>query len=746
MPIKKPMKNIFTFARREIKSHFDHPGGYVIIIVFLALALYLYFRTTVVVAEASMRNLFDLLPWLLLFLVPAISMRSLASDEKEGLSELFMAQPVTTVQFLLGKYLGALFTVLIGVFATLPVVLILSRFGSFDFGLVFAQYLGTIFLVAAMTAIGFFASGLTKNQVVSFIIGIAMIFAFIVIGWEAALGSMASQLTVLLQNLSILWHFSNITRGVLDFRDVVYFISVAAVFFTLAYWVFMRKRLARFSPAARKISSWLLAVILLAGVWTAAAQYIPLRIDLTSDRLYTLSSATKNILQNLKDTVTVKLYASEDLPTELSLAQRDVTDALNDYKSYGSGKLTVDVIHPNSDELKKEATNAGIPPMQFNVMRQGEFAVKEGYFGLTVSGKNSAAEAIPYISQTSDFEYQLSRLIRRISEEKRNQVVFLTGHRETGTAGYGGFRQELEKSFDVTDASISTATSLASSALANADVVVIAGAKEALSKNEEKILGDYVKNGGKAFVLADGADVNLQNLSASPASASTTAFIADIFGVKVDPNIVFDTTSNENVQFNTGGPMNFILPYPFWARVGAAQETPIMKDLKSVIYTWGSSLSILNDKLSGASAAPILKTTRNAGQQTTVFEIKPNTNFNIDKTQIGEKTVAVSVANVLGGNGRAIIAGSSSMLSDQILNGKPENIAFGLNTIDWLSENADLISIRSKISAPRTLAFASQNEQNTVKYSSMLGIPVLVAVFGGLWLYRRKRMTLRAYV
>ena len=176
---RQNMKKILAFAKRELKSHFDHPGGYVILVVFLGLVLFLYFRSMLVAAEASLRPLFDILPWLLLFLVPAITMRSLAADEKEGTSEVFLSQPITALQYLTGKYLGSLFAVLIAVFATAPLLAVLAQFGAFDWGLAAAQYIGTVFLVGALCAIGFFTSGLTKNQIVAFILSIAIIFLFI---------------------------------------------------------------------------------------------------------------------------------------------------------------------------------------------------------------------------------------------------------------------------------------------------------------------------------------------------------------------------------------------------------------------------------------------------------------------------------------------------------------------------------------------------------------------------------------
>jgi ABC-type uncharacterized transport system involved in gliding motility auxiliary subunit len=191
--------------------------------------------------------------------------------------------------------------------------------------------------------------------------------------------------------------------------------------------------------------------------------------------------------------------------------------------------------------------------------------------------------------------------------------------------------------------------------------------------------------------------------------------------------------------------MSFILPYPFWARVGAGSDTPIMKDLKSVVYTWGASLEAASNKLGGAEATPLLKTTAVAGEQTGTFVLQPNQQFSTDKASFRERIVAYIVKGLGGSTGRAVVVGSSTMLSDQILNGKPENVAFGQNAIDWLAENEDLISIRSKISANRTLDFSSPEEQNLIKYGIMLGLPLLVILFGAVRLFLRKQRSRTAF-
>lgn len=137
----------------------------------------------------------------------------------------------------------------------------------------------------------------------------------------------------------------------------------------------------------------------------------------------------------------------------------------------------------------------------------------------------------------------------------------------------------------------------------------------------------------------------------------------------------------------------------------------------------------------------MLKTSPFAGEQRDSFMLQPNQEFSVDRSALGERVVAVLLKNILGGAGRAIVIGSSTMLSDQVIGGKPENIAFGLNAIDWLAENEDLISIRAKTASSRPLTFTSQDEQTMVQYGIMIGIPLLAVLFGAVRLFLRRQKT-----
>ncbi|MEE9245897.1 MAG: ABC transporter permease, partial [Gemmatimonadota bacterium] len=213
------MRNIWTIARKELRGYFDHPTAYILAVVFLVVNFFFFFRSVYLIGHASLRSMFDLLPWFLLFFVPAATMSSLAEERRHGTLEVLSSQPIQMYEILLGKYLGNLLFLLIVLTTTLLAPLTLTLGGKFDLGVVFAQYVGSALLLAAVTAVGVCASSLTRNQITAFIVGTAVTFFLILVGAEVLQIGLPAWLSSAIGQLGILPHFYNVTRGVLDLRD-----------------------------------------------------------------------------------------------------------------------------------------------------------------------------------------------------------------------------------------------------------------------------------------------------------------------------------------------------------------------------------------------------------------------------------------------------------------------------------------------------------------------------------------------
>src|SRR3990172_4365905 len=247
------IRNSLIIAKKELKGYFDLPLAYVFLVVFLVLSAFFFFRTAFLNEEASLRPLFDLLPWIFLLFIPAVTMRSLAAEQKDGTIEVLLAQPIREHEVLIGKFLGNVSFVLIALAITLPIALSLSLGGSPDYGVIVAQYVGAIFLAAGMVSVGLWASALSRSQTVAFIVALATTFFLTIAGVELIVAGMPAPLDQVVQQISILDHFQSIARGVLDLRDVVYFLSLIAAFLTMSYLFFLRRKVNRKSASYRSL-------------------------------------------------------------------------------------------------------------------------------------------------------------------------------------------------------------------------------------------------------------------------------------------------------------------------------------------------------------------------------------------------------------------------------------------------------------------------------------------------------------
>ena len=224
-----------TIAKREFGGYFKSPIAYIVLTVFLGLTGFLFFDRFVVAGDASMAAFFGSMPLILLFFGPAMAMRLLAEERGSGTIELLLTMPVRDWEVVLGKYLAAVGLLAVGLALTLPFAITVGKLGPLDTGPVIGGYLGTLFLGGTYLAIGLFASALTRNQIVAFIAGLAICFALFLMGQliDAVPGSLGK----ILQYMSPQFHFAGVTRGVVELRNLVYYVSVIGVVLLLTVQV-----------------------------------------------------------------------------------------------------------------------------------------------------------------------------------------------------------------------------------------------------------------------------------------------------------------------------------------------------------------------------------------------------------------------------------------------------------------------------------------------------------------------------
>lgn len=224
------MKIISTITKRELSAFFTSPIAYVYLLAFLVVTNWLFFRGFFLVGQADLRPLFGIMPWIFLFFVPAVAMGKWAEERRLGTHEILFTLPVSTTHIALAKFFSGLLLIALAVLLTLPMAISAALLGPLDWGQVIGSYMGTLFMGGAYLAMGLFVSSCTENQIVAFIVGVLLCFFFFVLGTPLTTWSHGSLWVSLLEYLGMATHFEAIARGVIDSRDIIYYLSLISFF------------------------------------------------------------------------------------------------------------------------------------------------------------------------------------------------------------------------------------------------------------------------------------------------------------------------------------------------------------------------------------------------------------------------------------------------------------------------------------------------------------------------------------
>ena len=753
-----------ALIRKDIKGYFDQPTGYILLVLFTAWLSYGFFRSTFDTFEASLRPLFTTeltperlsLPWLLALFVPAATMRLLAEEQRDGTLETLFTQPIKAWVVLGAKFAAGLLFVAVAILATIGIpialgtpVLTLFAFptaGDMDVGAVVAQYVGSLFLAASFVAIGLFTSSISRNQIVAFIVGFFFILILMSAGLDQVAITLPTGLASVLQTLSPVTHFSTIARGVIDLRDVLYFAALISTFLSATFLMLRRKSLSHFSPQYRNLQVGVAAFIVLSLLVGWYGNSIGGRLDLTEDKTFTLSEGTSRLLAQLDDILTIKLYESKDPPPQITLVARDVNDFLKDFSSSRDDVKFIRTFPDDDEDVARQAQMAGVPAVQFNVFGQTEVSTKLGYLGLTITYADRR-EVIRYIPSVDGFEYSLASLVNKMLLNDPKTVGFLTGHGEKSIQQeINGFASQLVQAYDVVEVSADSDGGLD---LSEIDVLVIAGPTEAMPAAEQEALRSYLTGGGKAMILLDAILIDQGRLIAVP-NQNSLAELVEPFGVLLENNIVLDPQYHESLSFNVGYG-SVMLGYPFWAHVPTVDHK-VTGAVQQTVMPWASSLGITDAEVGEVEVVNLLRTQDTAAVDYSYGDLSPDPEspaYDLSDKQQFESDIAVAVTgpatNGSGSEFRIVVAGDSDWIADQLVSRSGENLALGLNLIDWLAQEDALAAIRSKIVASRQLEFSSPTHQNVVQYVNIIGIPFVFVLIGIVTSLRRRRQTMQVY-
>lgn len=383
---------IRRIARKELTLFFASPIGYLFLLAFLAVTLFVFFWGEAYFARniADVRPMFEWMPVLLIFLCAAITMRMWSEERRTGTLEFVATLPVSGWEFVVGKFLACWALLAVALLLTLPLPVSVALIAQLDWGPVLAGYLAAMLLGGAYLAIGLFVSARTDSQIVSLILASFGAGVFYLLGSPVLTDLVSGFWAELLRGLGSGSRFESITRGVLDARDLYYYVSLALVFLTLNVYALEVQRWSA-GASSRRHRTWMLATGLLVANLLAAnlwlGQLTGLRVDVTQGRIYSISDATRSYLAQLKEPLLIRGYFSAKTHPLLAPLVPQLRDLLEEYAIAGGDRVRVEVIDPVAHpELEDEANSKyGIRPVPFQVADRYQSSLVNSYFDVLVS-------------------------------------------------------------------------------------------------------------------------------------------------------------------------------------------------------------------------------------------------------------------------------------------------------------------------------------------------------------------------
>jgi len=384
--------NIRGIAAKEFATFFASPAAYIFLGAFLVVSLFVFFWVETFFARniADARPLFQWMPVLLIFLVAALTMRAWSEERRAGTLELLFTLPVSSLQLVLGKFLGSFALLALALALTLPLPLTVSLLGPLDWGPVGGAYLAALLLGGAYIAIGLFVSARTDNQIVALIGAVAACSLLYLLGSDTVAGLFGTKAAEVLKLVGSGSRFESITRGVLDLRDLYYYLSLMGIFLTLNVYALERLRWAGDRADRRHHRAWGWALGLFVANFLAANLWLqPLggpRLDLTQGHVYTISEATRGYLSQLREPLLIRGYFSAQTHPELAPLVPQLRDLLKEYEVAGQGMVHVEFVDPlEQPELEQEAGEKyGIKPVAFQTASKYQASVVNSYFDVLV--------------------------------------------------------------------------------------------------------------------------------------------------------------------------------------------------------------------------------------------------------------------------------------------------------------------------------------------------------------------------
>jgi len=800
-----------SLFKKEITQFFGSITGTMVSVVFLLLTgLFLWvFSGNYNIPDggyATLDGLFEIAPWIYLFLIPAVTMRMFADEKRSGTMELLLTRPVTELQLIVSKFLAALTVVLLTLLPTLiyflSVYLLGNPVGCIDTGATWGSYTGLFFLAVIFITIGLFTSSITDNQVVAFILAV-----FVCFFWYSGFGFLSrlpfpSNISAIIIALGIDAHYESVSRGVLDSRDLLYFLLISGGFILLTRIVLEWKR----RPIKRSVYH-LLVYASFALIVAFISQNNFFRLDFTTEKRFTLSTQTRQLIGRVNSTVDAEILLAGDLPPGFMKLQEAAIEKLRDLKVYCNQPFNIhitdpyDVTIPGGDKTKylESLLSKGITPINLRINTEQGITNKTVFPTIIfrANGNELAVNLLkndPFLRDEQNLirsvellEYEFARGLKLLFQEKKENVAFLTGHDELAEVQVRDISATLSESFSIkriTCLDLVTAPD-------SFKLLIIANPTKIFAEKDKFAIDQYLMHGGRIMWLIDPVSVSLDSLSSG---MSTMAFPRELnladqlfhYGVRINSDLIQDVECQQ-IKVNTalmGQPPKYsTVPWYFSPLLTPSQNHPIGKNVNRVLSEFVSSIALVSENDSRKSTviltsspyarsnqspmmvnlsmidAPPARSLFNKqfiptgilteGKFISVFKNRMVKEFGIDNhTPFIAESPATKMIFISDGG---LMANKLSYKDGKYIPlplgyDKVSNITFGnkeflVNAVHYLCDDSGLMNLRSRTMQMRLLDKVKLREQKLFWQLFNVVLPVLLILIAGLifWLLRHRK-------
>ena len=462
--ISNRISQLFAIIKKELDGYFSSLQALIFVGVFLAASLFVFFWVETFFARniSDVRPLFSWMPTLLIFLVATLTMKQWSEEQKSGTLEILLTLPVPRIYLVLGKFIAVLILVVVALILTVFLPITVAIIGDLDWGPVIGGYIATILMVSVYISIGLLVSSRTESQIISLIITVLICGLFNVVGGRYVIGAFADNISSLMVAIDVGVRFDSIERGVLDLRDLLFYLSLTMIFILANVISIDSKRWGKSDQTKHyKRNVW--AAFALVGfnlilLNVILAPYNNLRVDITAESEYSLTDTTKDLISNLEGPVIIRGYFSDKTHPMLEPLIPTIKDILSEYKTISGNNISVKIIDPSKDEqLEFEARRSyGVDPTPISITERYESSVVNSYFDIVIvyGDQFERLDISDLVRVEKSADGEVETRLRNIEYDVTRSIKKVIATFERGDAVYADLKDNIKLTAYITEASV----------------------------------------------------------------------------------------------------------------------------------------------------------------------------------------------------------------------------------------------------------------------------------------------------